>query len=731
MSVRKQGRLFYPLCATVGLLLGVVNARWQVSVETGQVLAGITPYGPENPWYMYHVKVFSLVNHLSALLMALTQDEIATSLIVSGLVGMVSILGLGSLIFALCGSPFVAIAGAVFIAVNNLVGEGVVYPIRLTGFEHTYGMLGLGIVVLCISLLPARRYASGMFLVGLAPAVHPSWGVYLWAVLGLSALWDQRFTRSVLFKRRGAFLLGLGVAVLSLLYQFYRMRILPDTDPATTRLYAVNFAANWDFHRTRFDLFGVGVLRSLASATLCCALLRLGPQQPVGFLCRVIVVATAVSLLGGLITWLPPDWVPSYVLMFMPGRYVNMTILLFPALLIGMLAQEALRNDRRFQITIVTLATFAAVSWAGTFLGWGGGLPAGSVRAILASTLLLLLCLAGAAWLLAAAGARDRSFGVLGILGSASPVVRLVLLTAGVLMLYSGTIPATAIEIFMRGRYVTMAILLVAALPIGLLALNVLRKDRAFQIAIVTLTTFGAVSWAGTRLGWDAGLPASSGLVILASALLLLLSLAGANRLVATSGGSDRSFGVLGIMGSASPGARLALLTACALVFYPGTIPATAAEIRGLTPSRILRSNELLDRTNDNFYRAVSAREGLLVSTNADFLISLKTRRPLFFDPGALDGFAMVPESGPMLNPFLAAVYGVDLLSIPSEEFRNAGVIPPALHRQLWEERSAREWVVLRSRWGITDVIAPAVWQLDLPIVARGQGRTLFEIPSR
>jgi hypothetical protein len=731
VSLEKPGRHFYPLCATVGLLLGLGNARWQVSVETGQVLAGLTPYGPENPWYMYHVKVFSLVNHLSALLMALTENEIATSLMVSGLVSMVSILGLGTLIFALCGSPLVAIAGAVFIAVNNLVGEGVVYPIALVGLEHTYGMLGMGVVVLAVSLLPTRRCSSGLFLAGVAPAVHPSWGMFLWAVLGLSALWDQRFARSVLFEKRRMFLLGLGVGVVSLLYQLYRMRILPDTDPATTRLFAVNFAANWDFHRTRFDLFTVGVLRSLASAALCGVLLRLGPRQPVAFLCRVIVVATAVSLVGGLITWLPPELVPSYVMMFMPGRYVNMTILLFPALLIGMLTNEALRNDRRFQIMIVTLATFAAAGWVGTFPGWGAMLPGGTVRALLAKAALLLLCLAGAAWFLSSVERRDRSFGVLGVLESASPATRFALLTAGVLVSLSGTIPIIAIEIFMRGRVVALAILLVAALPMGMLALKVLRDDRKFQIAVVTLATFATVSWGGTWLGGGAGLPESSPLVILASALLLLIPLGGSARLVAASGRSDQSFSALGILGSASPGARLALLTACALVLYPRTIPATAAEVRGLTPARILGSNEFLDRTNDDFYRAASAGEGLLVSTNADFLISLKTRRRLFFDPGALDGFTMVPESGPTLNPFLQDVYGVDLLSVPPEEFRNAGVILPALHRRLWEERTEEEWVLLRRRWGISDVITPAVWRLDLPIVAEGHDRTLFEIPSR
>src|SRR3990172_13094652 len=79
-----DSRGFYPgllLSALFGFVmtLGNGHAVWQVPVETGQVLAGLVEYPPNNPFYLYHIKVWTLLNQAAALLLSMGISEISAS----------------------------------------------------------------------------------------------------------------------------------------------------------------------------------------------------------------------------------------------------------------------------------------------------------------------------------------------------------------------------------------------------------------------------------------------------------------------------------------------------------------------------------------------------------------------------------------------------------------------------------------------------------------------------
>src|SRR5204862_7117957 len=88
---------------------------WQVAVETSQVLAGLVKYPAGNPFFIYHLKLWTIVHQLLAPLLALGVSEIRLSLIVSGVLGMVTFQALSMVVYALSRDAWLAIGAAVFI----------------------------------------------------------------------------------------------------------------------------------------------------------------------------------------------------------------------------------------------------------------------------------------------------------------------------------------------------------------------------------------------------------------------------------------------------------------------------------------------------------------------------------------------------------------------------------------------------------------------------------------
>ncbi|MCK5000555.1 MAG: hypothetical protein KAS23_13515 [Anaerohalosphaera sp.] len=342
------------LSGIMGFCLGLSNVTWQVSVETGQVLASLVNYPPDNPFYMYHLKAFTLVNHFSASLLHLGVSERAISFLISGMLGMVSFQGLALLIFAIGRNVKISLLGVLLVYLANYVGYGVVYPIWLLGRIHTYGILSLSLTVLIVALLGNNKNSSALFLLGLLPCVHASMGFWLIITICLSAVFQWDYVSNILRKHYRSFLLGFLISLALLCYQFYLMRQLPTIDPEIQKRYLDSFVKYWGSHRIKMfwgysgpdgsdRIYGLifcfyGLVTSFLGMKLFKA------KDSLLFLFRLILVWGIASLVAGLITQLPPEKVPSFLLILMPGRYVNLSNLVLPACLIGCLVSEKCRD---------------------------------------------------------------------------------------------------------------------------------------------------------------------------------------------------------------------------------------------------------------------------------------------------------------------------------------------------------------------------------------------------
>ena len=97
----------------LGFWLGAaVFAQWQVAVETAQVIAGLIKYPPDNPFFIYHVRLWTVLHEALALLLRLGVWEVTASRLTSGLLGMFSLQALSMVIYAFSRNAMLATGGA-------------------------------------------------------------------------------------------------------------------------------------------------------------------------------------------------------------------------------------------------------------------------------------------------------------------------------------------------------------------------------------------------------------------------------------------------------------------------------------------------------------------------------------------------------------------------------------------------------------------------------------------
>src|ERR1700687_2410800 len=100
--MRRNGALrVLALSGILGFWIGITCfPTWQVAVESAQVIAGLVSYPADNPFYIYHLKLWTALHEILAVLLRAGLSEITLSEIVSGVLGMVSLQALSMFVFA-------------------------------------------------------------------------------------------------------------------------------------------------------------------------------------------------------------------------------------------------------------------------------------------------------------------------------------------------------------------------------------------------------------------------------------------------------------------------------------------------------------------------------------------------------------------------------------------------------------------------------------------------------
>jgi hypothetical protein len=165
---------------------------------------------------------------------------------------------------------------------------------------------------------------------------------------------------------------------------------------------------------------------------------------------------------------------------------------------------------------------------------------------------------------------------------------------------------------------------------------------------------------------------------------------------------------------------RASVVVRAALV----TVLAVAAGVAALGAAKNVT---LTDWRTDPLLQAAARGNGLLLTGGDLWLVQLRTRRPVLLDGGTLDTLPYALESAPATERILRDVYGIDLFR-PPEEARYRGAVPKNANRAEWEARSRERWQQIGREYGVSQVITPSDWKLDLPIVAQSSEFELYAI---
>ena len=331
--------------------------EWQVPVESAQVLAGLVRYPADNPFFIYHLKLWTLLHQVCAVLLAAGVSEIRLSIILSGISGMVSFQALAMTVYAFSHSTWLSTLAAIVIFTSRAADYGARYPIFLLGTSHTYGTVGLSLLVLVAALVGCGRYGLGLFLLGLAPAVHPSLGVWLALITAVSLAWDRDTLQMSALPRWRWFAAGVLASVASLAVHLWMSRDIPAVDPAVASRYLSAFTTLWDDHRQPMRLDNPGAAlngAALALGILWLTVFKKFVSPGSAFVLRFTTVSAAVSFACIAISHVPPEKLPAALVVLMPTRVVNVDAMMFGALVFGLLALY--RNTTWARVLLAALA---------------------------------------------------------------------------------------------------------------------------------------------------------------------------------------------------------------------------------------------------------------------------------------------------------------------------------------------------------------------------------------
>ena len=319
----------------IGFFLGMVRfPAAPDALEPAQVLAGLVRYPPDSPIYLYSTRAWTVLHDAFALILAAGVPELTLGLVVSGLVGMLSLQALGVVVLALGRDATLAILAPFFITLTNAVSGGLTYPVSLMGGEPTYGTAGLSYALLAMALVGVGRVRSGAWMLGFSPAIHATIGGWSILIAAIAAIMGRRADRSI----AGRWLLaGLAGALLCAALHYWWFDLpLPRV--------GFQAAPAWDDHRQPWPLWSPLALATYFSAAIPVIWLwRYAAWIPADarFLLRMLSVAGLLGLAMSVSYWLAGP-VSAMVASLMPSRVLNLNVMTCMALIIGLAAARGL-----------------------------------------------------------------------------------------------------------------------------------------------------------------------------------------------------------------------------------------------------------------------------------------------------------------------------------------------------------------------------------------------------
>lgn len=347
----------------LGAMMGMSTASWQAAVEPAQVVAGLVRYSPDNVIGLFHTRMWSVLHQLCALLLLCGVSESTLSIGLSGVLGVIIVQALALCVWALSRRLWVAIGTALLVWVSQAYNWGIVYPVMMAGELHTYGIIGIPLMLMIPSLFACGCYRTAAFLLGVVPAVHPSIGIWCGIVTAVTGLMLFRHYRDRLQSLAMAFAAGCGLTLVSLGAHYMFTTDASTFDPEMATKWVQMYVELWDEHRRRFSLLHVGFLIALSNAATALLWLRRRVQLPVDcrFLLLFLAVTFCMGTLGSLALWLPVQSLPRVLLVLMPPRILNLMIICHLAVIVGLACSERSSQVVQLMASVVILGLTVAV----------------------------------------------------------------------------------------------------------------------------------------------------------------------------------------------------------------------------------------------------------------------------------------------------------------------------------------------------------------------------------
>lgn len=317
--------------AAAGAFMGFLLSNWQVAVEPAQVLAGLVRYPEDNPFFLYQANLWTALHQACAVALRLGASEAGLSLVLGCLVPAVSFSAIALWFTAAqpgAPGPWDIVMAALVPFAALAFELGAAYPVWLVGPEHTYGMAGLGVVMLAFGLMANGALRAGGFLAALAPAVHPSLGAFAILTVAVGWPWRDRALRSERRALIGGIIPGVLLTAVSLAVHL-ATSFRPSTIPAADAHHHLRtFVALWDIHRPPFVFSSMPEM--LAAVAALAGVARLSPQQDESLgerlLSRLCFGVWSIAVVASLLARFSSP-IFDMLLAMMPLRFLNVLLL--------------------------------------------------------------------------------------------------------------------------------------------------------------------------------------------------------------------------------------------------------------------------------------------------------------------------------------------------------------------------------------------------------------------
>jgi hypothetical protein len=654
--------------AAAGFQLGVGVGGWQVAVESAQVLAGLVTYPPDNPFRIYHVKLWTLCTQIPAAFLAAGVSDETVSLAISGLMGAMSLSAIALCTLALSGNRWFAAAVPMLCCLTGSVPGSPVYPLALMGTPHTYGAIGTSFGLLALGLIGCGAVRTGALMAGLAPAVHPPLGAWTAGVAVLALAADPDRLRN-LRVAGPPMLAGALPAALSRAVQLWFAADVPRPPADEQAEILAAFVNNWDAHRQPVPLIAMPVMMAATVALVGAvwwAAFADDLPPPQRFLLRALTISAALAMTACVLgQW--PEHLPSIVNSLMPGRYTVLTSLALPAFGLGLVCRTAER---------MTVSQAAAIAAAALLVLQGVEFH----LALLPGALLF--------WAAPAAALAAR-----------------VLAAAGV-SLPERPLPASAAIVSFAAVFALNRALDNGLFPfvlMGAIAMPALLRTAAAHLTPGSRATAGLTGLVAAAVSAWAGL----GTVFTAAAA---------------------SAGVLLSLRRPAAGPATIVWGLAAAAAAGGWLSATAAgwsRARGRIDER--RSDPVYAAAADRPGLLLAGPDLWMTQGRCRrpiLLDGMLNQLPYAPESGPPMNRILREVYGvDLLRP------PPDVRLARETVFHPGFLLAPPTQRT-WESRPRAEWIRLGRRWGFTEVAVTAGWRLDLPVAARSPFLVLYRIPD-